>query len=129
MEQHRIYGETIRPYSSTHIGTPSLCDFSIADQPTKMYARILGDTVATIEDTLLELVMTPLFRKAWEAAHVRATMNTTDGTAQPEWLDRFRKVRTPNHHKPSYPIHGVRTQDWWRTYQDSNPGFRLRRPK
>ena len=25
--------------------------------------------------------------------------------------------------------HGVWTQPWWRTYQDSNPGFRLRRPK
>ena len=26
-------------------------------------------------------------------------------------------------------LRGVRTPDWWRTYQDSNPGFRLRRPK
>ena len=30
-------------------------------------------------------------------------MNTTEGTAQPEWLDRFRKVRTPNRYKPLAP--------------------------
>ena len=36
-----------------------------------------------------------------------------------------RRIRT----SLSHPIHGVRTQNGERTYQDSNPGFRLRRPK
>ena len=44
-----------------------------------------------------------------------------EGTAQPEWLDRFRKVRTPNRYKPHAPLHGVRTQSWWRTYQSPLP--------
>ena len=62
-------------------------------------ARILGDTVTAIETHCSELGFTPSFRKAWETAHARSKIQATDGTAQPEWLDRFRKVRTPNHHK------------------------------
>ena len=72
-------------------------------------ARILGDTVATIETHYSELGFTPSFRKAWETAHARSKMQTTDGTAQPEWLDRFRKVRTPNHHKVG--VHASRGTD------------------
>ena len=37
------------------------------------------------------------------------TMNTTEGTAQPEWLDQFQKVRTPNHHKVG--VHASRGTD------------------
>ena len=91
--------------------------------------RVLGDTVATVEEHYSDLGFTPAFRKAWETAHMRSTMNTTEGTAQPGgWIgsERYgRQIGT----SLSYPIHGVRTQSWWRTYQDSNPGFRLRRPK
>ena len=39
-------------------------------------------------------------------------MNTTEGTAQPEWLDRFRKVRTPNRYKPLIP-HSRGTDSKW----------------
>ena len=56
-----------------------------------------------------------------------APMNTTEGTAQPEWLDDSERFGLQISTSPSYPIHGVRTPDWWRTYQDSNPGFQLRR--
>jgi hypothetical protein len=58
----------------------------------------VGTFLSKVRETL-----TSSFRKAWEAAHVRSTMNTTEGTAQPEWLDRFRKVRTPNQYKPLAP--------------------------
>jgi hypothetical protein len=65
--------------------------------------RVLGDSVATVEEHYSDLGFTPAFRKAWETAHMRSTMNTTEGTAQPEWLDRFRKVRTPDRYKPLAP--------------------------
>jgi len=72
-------------------------------------ARILGDTVTTIDTHCSELGFTPSFRKAWETAHARSKIQTTDGTAQPEWLDRFRKVRTPNHHKVG--VHALQGTD------------------
>jgi len=36
-------------------------------------------------------------------------MKTTEGTAQPEWLDRFRKVRTPNQRRDG--LHASRGTD------------------
>ena len=63
------------------------------------------------------------FRKAWEAAHVRSTMNTTEGTAQPEWLDRFRKVRTPNRYKPLIPHSRGTDSKWGADVPGFEPGF------
>jgi integrase len=98
-----FYSSTIRTYAS-HTYRHSLAMRFLNSRGTfEDVARILGDTVATIETHYSELGFTPAFREAWEAAHVRSTMNTTEGTAQPEWLDRFRKVRTPNRYKPLAP--------------------------
>ena len=83
-----------------NLNNPSKCEYpSHVVRTYEDVARILGDTVATIETHYSELGFTPSFRKAWETFHARSKMQTTDGTAQPEWLDRFRKVRTPDHHK------------------------------
>ena len=97
------YKGDIRPYSSHSYRHTLAMRFLNSGSTYEDVSRILGDTVATIEEHYSELVMTSSFRKAWEAAHVRSTMNTTEGTAQPEWLDRFRKVRTPNRYKPLAP--------------------------
>ena len=96
-------GETIRPYSSHTYRHSLAMRFLNSGAVYEDIARILGDTVAAVEEHYSELGFTPAFRKAWEAAHVRSSMNTTEGTAQPEWLDRFRKVRTPNRYKPLAP--------------------------
>ena len=91
-----------------NLNNPSKCEYpSHVVRTYEDVARILGDTVATIETHYSELGFTPSFRKAWETA--RSKMQTTDGTAQPEWLDRFRKVRTPNHHKVG--VHASRGTD------------------
>ena len=93
-----------------NLNNPSKCEYpSHVVRTYEDVARILGDTVATIETHYSELGFTPSFRKAWETAHARSKMQTTDGTAQPEWLDRFRKVRTPNHHKVA--VHASRGTD------------------
>lgn len=73
-------------------------------------ARILGDTVATIEAHYSDLGFSPSFKRAWENAHTRSKMKTTEGTAQPEWLDRFRKVRTPNQRRDG--LHASRGTDF-----------------
>ena len=73
------------------------------------WSAMVSQSMATIETHYSELGFTPSFRKAWETAHARPKMQTTDGTAQPEWLDRFRKVRTPNHHK--FDVHTSRGTD------------------
>ena len=93
-----------------NLNNPSECEYpSHVVRTYEDVARILGDTVATIETHYSELGFTPSFRKAWETAHARSKMQTTDGTAQPEWLDRFRKVRTPDHHKVG--VHASRGTD------------------
>ena len=94
-----LHGESIRPFASHTYRHSLAMRFLDSGATYEDVARILGDTVATIETHYSELGFTPSFRKAWETAHARSKMQTTDGTAQPEWLDRFRKVRTPNHHK------------------------------
>ena len=97
------YGQTIRPYAShtyRHTLAMRMLDNGVSYENI---ARILGDTVATIEAHYSELVMTRDFRKAMETVYGGSDVKTTEGTAQPEWLDRFRKVRTSNLHKPLMP--------------------------
>ena len=98
-ESSPFYGDTIRPYSSHTYRHSLAMRFLNSGATFEDVARILGDTVATIEAHYSELGFTPSFRKAWETAHARSKMQTTEGTAQPEWLDRFRMVRTSNHHR------------------------------
>jgi len=98
-ESSPFYGDTIRPYSSHTYRHSLAMRFLNTGATFEDVARILGDTVATIEAHYSELGFTPSFRKAWETAHARSKMQMTEGTAQPEWLDRFRMVRTPNHHR------------------------------
>ena len=117
------YKGGIRKYSSHSYRHTLAMRFLNSGSTYEDVSRILGDTVATIEEHYSELVMTPSFRKAWEAAHVRATMNTTDGTAQPEWLDRFRKVRTPNHHKSLVPHSRGTDFKWGADVPGFEPGF------
>ena len=104
-----LHGESIRPFASHTYRHSLAMRFLDSGATYEDVARILGDTVATIETHYSELGFTPSFRKAWETAHARSKMQTTDGTAQPEWLDRFRKVRTPNHHKVG--VHASRGTD------------------
>ena len=122
------YGQTIRPYAShtyRHTLAMRMLDNGVSYENI---ARILGDTVATIEAHYSELVMTSDFRKAMGNGSMVAPMSrrrrerhSRNGSTDSE---RFGlQIST----SLSYPIHGVRTQDWWRTYQDSNPGFQLRR--
>ena len=123
-------GETIRPYSSHTYRHSLAMRFLNSGAVYEDIARILGDTVAAVEEHYSELGFTPAFRKAWEAAHVsfKYEHNRRNGTTRVAGIgsERYgRQIGT----SPSHPIHGVRTPDWWRTYQDSNPGFRLRRPK
>jgi site-specific recombinase XerD len=98
-----FYGGTIRPYSSHTYRHSLAMRFLNSGAAYEDVGRVLGDSVATVEEHYSDLGFTPAFRKAWETAHVRSTMNTTEGTAQPEWLDRFRKVRTPDRYKPLAP--------------------------
>jgi hypothetical protein len=106
------YGQNIRPYAShtyRHTLAMRMLDNGVSYENI---ARILGDTVATIEAHCSELVMTRDFRKAMETVYGGSDVKTTEGTAQPEWLDRFRKVRTSNLHKPLIP-HSRGTDSKW----------------
>ncbi len=73
--------------------------------------------------TTADLGFSPSFRRAWENAHTRSKMKTTEGTAQPEWLDRFRKVRTPNQRRDG--LHASRGTDfkWGADVPGFEPGF------
>ena len=123
------YGQTIRPYAShtyRHTLAMRMLDNGVSYENI---ARILGDTVATIEAHYSELVMTEIFEKQWKRCMVapmsrrQRERHSRNGSTD---LEKFGlQIST----SLSYPIHGVRTPNWWRTYQDSNPGFRLRRPK
>ena len=52
---------------------------------------------------------------------------TAEDIKDTDWLDRFTKVGFQTTEGTAYTLCGVRTSDGERTYQDSNPGFQLRR--
>jgi integrase len=114
-----LCGETIRPYASHTYRHTLAMRFLYTGATYEDIARILGDTVATIETHYSDIGFSPSFRKAWENAHARSKMKTTEGTAQPEWLDRFRKVRTPNQRRDG--LHASRGTD--STLVADVPGF------
>ena len=94
-----IDGTPIRKYSSHCYRHTLAMRFLNSGSTYEDVSRVLGDLVATIEEHYAELGFTDSFRKAWKAAHVRSSMKTTIGTAQPEWLDSFRGVRTQTMHR------------------------------
>ena len=90
-------------------------------------ARILGDTVATIETHYSELGFTPYSEK-----HGRQLMLAQRCRQRMERLSQNDLIGSEKFGlqittRSESTLRGVRTPDWWRTYQDSNPGFQLRR--
>ena len=98
-----IDGTPIRKYSSHSYRHTLAMRFLNSGSTYEDVSRVLGDTVATIEEHYAELGFTDSFRRAWEAANVRSSIKTTIGTAQPEWLDSFRGVRTQTKHRGLVP--------------------------
>jgi len=96
-------GTQIQKYSSHSYRHTLAMRFLNSGSTYEDVARVLGDTVATIEEHYAELGITDSFRQAWKTAHVRSSMKTTIGTAQPEWLDSFRRVRTQTKHRGAMP--------------------------
>ena len=85
-----LYGESIRPFASHTYRHSLAVRFLDSGATYEDVARILGDTVATIETHYLELDSHHRSEKHGDSS-CSLKSKTTDGTAQPEWLDRFRK--------------------------------------
>ena len=51
-------------------------------------SSVLGDTISTIEKHYSELIYTPAREAAFNKAHSKANRTSSEGTAQPEWLER-----------------------------------------
>lgn len=72
-----FYGETIRRFAFHTYRHSLAMRFLNSGATYEDVARILGDTLATIETHYSDIGFSPSFRRAWENAHARSKMNTT----------------------------------------------------